>query len=501
MTDTEGFLTPTTPTEGGRRRAGLVLAVCCLSLLITALDTTAVNVALPAVGQDLHAPVSGLQWTVDGYTLAVAAFMLLAGSTADRIGRRRVFQFGLALFTAGSLACSLAPTLDWLIIFRIAQGLGASMLNPVALSIITHAFPYPRERARAIGLWGTTVGLSLAAGPVVGGLLVASAGWRSIFWINIPIGVAALVLAAVLVPESRAAAARRPDPGGQVLVVTILTSLIFAIIEGSRQGYGSAPIIALFVLAAAATAVLPGYERRREEPLVDPVFFRSVPFTGAFVVAVTAFIVLSGFLFLNTLYLQEVRGYSALHAGLLTVPMAAGIAIASPLSGRLTAARGPRPPLVAAGLLIAAAALMLTTLTPTTPGTVLLSAYVLLGLGFGLVNTPITDSAVAGMPRAQAGVSAAITTTGRQIGNNLGVAVLGSIVTARTRAPGHAGFAAASHPGWWLLAAGGLAIAVIGLATTTRRATATAARVATRFPADPVPTLGGAPRLRGGAPA
>ena len=485
--------THTTPTDGGRQRAGLVLAVCCLSLLITALDTTAVNVALPAIGHDLHSSVSGLQWTVDGYTLAVAAFMLLAGSTADRIGRRRVFQAGLALFTAGSLACSLAPSLGWLITFRIAQGLGASMLNPVALSIITHAFPDPRERARAIGLWGTTVGLSLAAGPVVGGLLVASAGWRSIFWINIPIGLAALVLAAVFVPESRAAAARRPDPVGQVLVVTILTSLIFAIIEGSRRGYGSAPIIALFVLAAAATAALPGYERRREQPLVDPVFFRSLPFTGAFVVAVTAFIVLSGFLFLNTLYLQDVRGYSALHAGLLTVPMAAGIAVASPLSGRLTAARGPRPPLVAAGLLIATAALMLTTLTATTPWAVLLSAYVLLGIGFGLVNTPITSSAVAGMPRAQAGVSAAITTTGRQIGNNLGVAVLGSIVTARTRGPGHAGFAVASHPGWWLLAASGLAIAAIGLATTTRGATATATRVAARFPAESVATLSSEP--------
>ncbi|MEY9961994.1 EmrB/QacA subfamily drug resistance transporter [Streptacidiphilus sp. MAP12-16] len=493
--------THTPPADGGPQRGGLVLAVCCLSLLITALDTTAVNVALPAVGRDLQASVSGLQWTVDGYTLAVAAFMMLAGSTADRIGRRRVFQAGLALFTAGSLACSLAPTLGWLIVFRVVQGLGASMLNPVALSIITHAFPDPRERARAIGLWGTTVGLSLAAGPVVGGLLVASAGWRSIFWINIPIGVAALVLAAVFVPDSRAAAARRPDPVGQVLVVTILTSLIFAIIEGSRRGYGSAPIIALFVVSAIAVAALPGYERRREQPLVDPAFFRSVPFTGAFVVAVTAFFVLSGFLFLNTLYLQEVRGYSALHAGLLTVPMAAGIALASPLSGRLTAARGPRPPLVAAGLLIAAAALTLTTLTATTPWAVLLAAYLLLGIGFGLVNTPITSTAVAGMPRAQAGVSAAITTTGRQVGNNLGVAVLGSIVTARTRAPGHAGFTAASHPGWWILAASGLVIAAMGLAATTRRATATATRVAARFPTDPVTTVSSTPTMPRGAQA
>ncbi|MFI6402552.1 MFS transporter [Streptomyces sp. NPDC050548] len=489
------------PTGGDRRRAGVILAVCCLSLLITALDTTAVNVALPAVGHDLHASVSGLQWTVDGYTLVVAAFMMLAGSTADRIGRRRVFQAGLTLFTVGSLACSLAPTLGWLIAFRITQGLGACMLNPVALSIITHAFPDPRERARAIGLWGTTVGLSLAAGPVVGGLLVASAGWRSIFWINIPIGLAALVLTAVFVPESRAATARRPDPVGQLLVVTILISLIFAIIEGSRQGYGSVHIIALFALSAAAVVALPGYERRREQPLVDPVFFRSVPFTGSFVAAVTAFLVLSGFLFLNTLYLQDVRGYSALHAGLLTMPLAAGTAIASPLSGRLTALRGPRPPLVAAGLLIAAATLTLTTLTPATPWAVLLVAYVLLGIGFGLVNAPITSTAVAGMPRAQAGVSAAITTTGRQVGNNLGVAVLGAIVTARTRSPGRAGFAAASHPAWWILTACGLLIALTGLVTTTPRATATAARVAARFPTDPATALSSAPGVRGGTPA
>ena len=316
---------------GTPRRPGRVLAVCCLSLLITALDTTAVNVALPGVGHDLHAPVSGLQWTVDGYTLAVAAFMMLAGSTADRIGRRRVFQAGLVLFTAGSLACSLAPSLGWLVAFRVVQGLGASMLNPVALSIITHAFPDPRERARAIGLWGTTVGLSLAAGPVVGGLLVASAGWRSIFWINIPIGVAALLLTAAFVPESRAATSRRADPVGQLLVVTILTSLIFAIIEGSRRGYASTPILGLFALTAVATAALPGYERRRDQPLVDPLFFRSVPFTGSFVAAVTAFVVLSGFLFLNTLYLQDVRNCSPLHAGLLTAPMAVGIALASPL--------------------------------------------------------------------------------------------------------------------------------------------------------------------------
>lgn len=455
-----------------RRRRLLVLGVCCLSLLITVVDTSAVNVALPAVQRDLHAPVSGLQWTVDAYTLVIAGFMLVAGATADRIGRRRVFQTGLGLFTVGSLACSLAPGLPWLIAFRAVQGLGASMLNPVALSIITSTFGDPRERARAIGVWGATVGLSLTLGPVLGGLLVASAGWRSIFWINIPVGVAALVLSAVLVPESRAATARRPDPVGQVLVVTMLVSLIAAIIEGSHRGYGSLPIVGLFALAAVAAVALPGYERRRDQPLIDPAFFRSVPFSGAFVAAVTAFLALSGFLFLNTLYLQDVRGFSALHAGLLTVPMAAGTAIASTMSGRLTATRGPRLPLAVAGVLIAVAALMLTTLTPTTPLGVLLGAYLLFGAGVGLVNAPITTTAVAGMPRAQAGVSAAVTTTGRQVGNSLGVAVLGSVVTAQA----HGGFAAASHLAWWILAGCGVVIVALGVALAPRPGAVSVAR-------------------------
>lgn len=228
--------------------------------------------------------------------------------------------------------------------------------------------------------------------------------------------------------------------------------------------------------------MLPGYERRREQPLIDPAFFRSIPFSGAFLIAVTAFLAMAGFLFLNTLYLQDVRGYSALHAGLLTAPMAAGAAIASPLSGRLTAARGPRPPLLTAGTLITASALLLTSLTPTTPTPVLLAAYLLFGTGFGLVNTPITTTAVAGMPPAQAGVCAAVTTTGRQVGNSLGVAVLGSTVTSRAHGPVHDSLTAASHLGWWILTGCGALIAAVGMLTTTARATASATRINTRIP-------------------
>lgn len=464
------------PSTAAPGRPAVVLAVCCLSLLIAGLDTTAVNVALPAIQRDLDAPVSGLQWTVDSYILAIAGFLMLAGASADRLGRRRVFQCGLGLFTAASLACSLAPDTTWLVIFRVAQGLGASMLNPVALSIVTNTYPEPRERARAIGIWGGTVGLSLALGPVVGGLLVAVAGWRSVFWINIPIGLAAIVLTALFVPESRAAVPRRPDPVGQVLVVTILGSITYAIIEGSGYGYGSPLIVGLISAGVLAAFGLVAYERRREQPLIEPAFFRSLPFTGASLIAVVAFIGLGGFLFLNTFYLQSVRGYSALHAGLLTVPMAGATALTSPISGRLTARYGQRQPLVAAGLLFSVSALILTTSTPDTALPVLVVAYLVFGVAFGLVNTPITTMAVAGMPRSQAGVSAGIATTARQVGSGLGVAVLGSIVGRGED------FTIASHAGWWILAAGGVLITVLGVLATTGRAVAGAGRVAARFP-------------------
>src|SRR3954454_9101944 len=195
--------------EPTRRRRALILAICCSSLFIVGLDSTIVNIALPAIRRDLHASISGLQWTIDAYTLVLASLLILAGSTADRVGRRRIFQIGLVVFGIGSLLCGLAPSLGWLIVFRMMQAVGGSMLNPVAMSIITNTFTEPRERARAIGVWGGVVGFSMALGPLLGGFLVASLGWRSIFWINVPVGIAAIVLAALYVPESRAAHPRR----------------------------------------------------------------------------------------------------------------------------------------------------------------------------------------------------------------------------------------------------------------------------------------------------
>jgi EmrB/QacA subfamily drug resistance transporter len=463
-----------------RGRRLLVLAICCMSLLIVALDNTIVNVALPAIQRDLHASVSGLQWTISAYTLVLASLLLLSGSTADRIGRRRTFQTGLVIFTLGSLLCSLAPGLGWLIAFRVVQAVGGSMLNPVAISIITNVFTEPRERAQAIGVWGGVVGISLALGPVVGGALIDSIGWRAIFWINIPVGVAAFALTALFVPESRAAAPRRPDAVGQVLVFAFLATLTYGIIEGPATGWASPVIVGAFVASAVAAVALIGYERRRYQPLVDLRFFSSVPFSSATVMAVCGFAALAGFLFLNTLYLQNVRGFTPLHAGLATLPLAVMSVLFAPLSGRLVGGRGARIPLVIAGTGIMVAGLMLTGLDNRTPIAYILAAYAVFGLGFGWLNAPITNTAVSGMPREQAGVAAAIASTSRQIGQALGVAVIGAAVASAMASTFGSSFAAASHVGWWIIAGCGLAVLVLGLVSTTAWARDTAADVVAR---------------------
>ena len=463
-------------------RRSVVLAVCCMSLFIVGLDNTIVNLALPSIRVDLDASVSSLQWTIDAYTLVLASLLMLSGSTADRLGRRRTFQTGLVLFGLGSLLCGIAPNAGLLIAFRALQAVGGSMLNPVALSIITNIFTEPRERARAIGVWAGVVGLSMAVGPVLGGALVGWAGWRSIFWINVPVVLAALVLTAMFVPESRAPRPRRLDPVGQLLVIVVLAGLTYAIIEGRVAGWGSPKIIGCFVLAGLALAAFVPYERRRVDPLLELRFFRSVPFSGATLLAVSGFAALAGFLFLNTLYLQETRGFSALHAGLLTLPMALVTAVCAPLSGRLVATRGPRLPLLVAGAGIASSGVMLTGLTSGTPIPVLVLAYAVFGAGFGMLNAPITNSAVSGMPRAQAGLAAAVASTSRQVGISLGVAVIGTVAAAQGSAPG------VSHTGWAIVAGCGVLVLLLGLVTTGRWAQATASVVETNR--NVAPTLG-----------
>ncbi|MFK3735798.1 MFS transporter [Streptomyces sp. NPDC088090] len=439
------------------RRRRTVLAVCCLSMFVVGLDTTVVNVGLPAIGRGLGVDTRGLEWVVDAYTLVLAALLISSGALADRFGRRRVFQCGLAVFGAASLLCALAPSAGVLVAARALQGAGASMLSPVALAIVVNAMPDPKERARAIGVWASVFGLSMAAGPVTGGMLLAGLDWRALFWVNVPVVVAALLLSAVFVPESRAPRARRLDPPGQVLLALLLALVVGVLIEGPRVGWTSPAALAGCAGAVAAAAGFVRVESRRPEPLVDPRLFARPVFSGAVVGAVAVFVALNTALLLNTLYLQHTRGWTPLAAGAATLPLALGATVCAPWSGRMVGRAGPRPPLLLAGAFLTAGGLCLVRLTPHTSVVLLLAAYGLVGVGFGFANAPITHTAVEGLPPARAGVAGAITSTARQLGAALGIALAGGLVAGA----GPADLARAARPGWTVVAACGVLLLAV----------------------------------------
>lgn len=450
-----------------------------MSLLMVSMDATVLNIALPDIREDLRTNIAGLQWTVDAYTLVLASLFVLAGSTADRVGRRKIFKTGLLLFMLGSVLCSLAPSLAWLVVFRMVQAVGGAMLSPVGMSIIAHTFSDQRERARAIGIWSSATGISMAVGPIVGGLLVETAGWRSIFWINVPIGLIAFVLAWRHVPESRACTPRRPDPVGQCLIIILLGSLTYAIIQAADASVSTVlPIAGIAVIALIGLLL---YELRRDEPLIELRFFRSPTFSGASVIAVSAFAALTGFFFLNTLYLQSAKGLPPLQAGLYMLPTATVIAICAPLSGRLLAAHGPRLPLAIAGTAMTISGLLLAAFTSQPNAVLLFAGYITFGLGFGMVNAPISNSAVSGMPTSQAGVAAAIASTSRQTGATLGVAIIGTILAVRTHGSDTTGFLQASRPAWFTIAGCGTCVLLMGLMTSGRRARESARRSADKL--------------------
>jgi EmrB/QacA subfamily drug resistance transporter len=430
--------------------------------------------------RDLHAPVSSLQWTIDAYTLVLASFLVLAGSTADRFGRRRIFQIGLAAFGLGSLLCGLAPGIGWLIAARALQGAGGTMLNPVAMSIVATTFPERAERARAIGVFGSVSGLSLALGPILGGALVDGLGWRSIFWVNVPIVAAAIVCTALFVPESRAARARRFDPVGQTLVILVLGSVVYAIIESTRLGWTSPVILGLLAVAVLGAAGILGYESRRADPLLELRLFRSVPFSAAIAMALWALCAFGAFLFVTILYLQDVRGLSALVAGLCLLPVGLLVVVLSPVTGRVVGGRGSRLPLVVSGAALALGGGASVWLGPATPLPAVLATYVMFGIALGTVNPPITNSAVSGMPASMAGVAASLASTGRQTGTTLGVAISGTIVGSAL-AHGGTAFTSAARGVWWLVFGLGVGILVLGLLSTGRWAQGTAGRAAALF--------------------
>ncbi|MCF3131097.1 MFS transporter [Streptomyces olivochromogenes] len=438
-----------------------MLAVCCLSMFLVGLDTTIVNVGLPAIGRGLDVGTRSLEWTVDAYTIVLAGLLISSGALADRFGRRRVFQCGLLVFGAASLVCAAAPSVDALVAARAVQGVGASMLSPVALAIVVNVMTDPKERAQAIGVWASVFGLSMALGPVTGGALVGVFGWRSLFWVNAPVIVIALVLSAVFVPESRGPRARRLDVPGQVLLTAVIGVWVGVLIEGPRIGWTSPAALVAYAVASAATVGFVGVEARRDEPLMDLRLFRSPVFSGAFLGAVAVFVALNVTLLLNTLYLQQGRGFTPLAAGVATLPMALGATVCAPWSGRLVGRVGPRLPLSLAGGFITAGGLCLIGLDRHTGVPLLLFAYFLIGIGFGFANAPITNTAVSGLPPARAGVAGAITSTARQLGSALGIAIAGGLV-AHT---GPVGLAQASRPGWFLVAGCGLLLLLMARAS------------------------------------
>lgn len=410
---------------GGNR---IVIVVCCTAIFMTTLDSTILNVALPSVQHDLHASNSGLQWAVDSYILVRASTMFVCGSISDRFGRRRMFKLGVALFALGSLACSLSPGPPELVMFRGIQGLGSAVMTPASLAILIQAMPGRVERGRAIGAWSATTGVSMVAGPVLGGLLVESLGWRSVFWVNIPISLGTL-LATRLLDESRALEPRPLDLAGQLTMAGALAALTYALISGPSAGWSSGAFVALLVTSVACGAGFSVIERKVRRPMIALAHLRSVALAGGIAIAVVAFLAMGAFLFFNTLYLQEIRGLSPVQAGLMTIPATVMSSLCAPWAGRRIGSHGPRLPATMACALIAASMVMLTVvMAVSTPFWVLVLAYLLLGSGYGMVNPPATYAVVSALPADQASVAAAMTSTARQIGTNLGVALVGAVV-------------------------------------------------------------------------
>jgi EmrB/QacA subfamily drug resistance transporter len=410
------------------------LAAMCFALFMVMLDNTVVNVALPSIQEDLNTSISGLEWTVNAYTLAFAVLLVTGGRLGDIFGRRRVFLGGVVVFGLSSAFIGLSQSDEWLVAGRVAQGIGAAFMMPATLSIITNAFP-AHERGKAIGTWAGVSALALAIGPVVGGFLVEHVSWQSIFFLNLPVAVAAIVVTLYATPESRdETATHQVDVAGVATLTVGLAALVLALVEGNAWGWGSAPILSLLATAAVALIGFAAVERRSAEPMVDFTFFRSRSFLGANVVAfVVSFAMLAMFFFL-ALYLQNVNGYSPLEAGIRFLPSTAVIIVLGPIAGRLTDRIGPRP-LMTAGLLLVAGALFWQGHLEVDSGYgSLLGGFVLLGLGMGLVMSPMSAAAMNAVAPQKAGVASGILSMSRMVGGTFGVAAMGALIVGLGRA-------------------------------------------------------------------
>ena len=415
--------------SGDRRTKALTLGAMCFALFMAMLDNTVVNVALPSIQNHLGTGVSGLQWVISGYTLLFASLMLTGGTLGDIYGRRLAFLAGVTVFTAGSLLCGLAPSMGVLIGGRVVQGIGAALLLPGTLSILTNTFTDPRERAQAIGLWAGISGLALAMGPVVGGLLVDSLGWQSVFFLNVPIGIVAFIVTMRVVHESKNPEGRHLDLPGQLLAIVALGSATYALIEANNYGWRSPLILTLFAVAVVAQVAFLWTEHRSSSPMLQLSFFRNRTLTAALTVAGLISFGMFGTFFFLTLYLQTVQGYSALGMGVRSLALSGMIIVTAPLAGRAAGRIGSRIPMTAGLALNGVGLLLLTRITPTMSYSLLWWNLAMLGVGMGLVMTPMTAAVMSAVPRARAGMASATTNATREIGGVFGIALLGAIVT------------------------------------------------------------------------
>lgn len=429
MTAGTGELTP-----AGKTAA---LVTVCVSLMVITIDVTILNVALPTLAEALHAGNSALQWFVNSYELVFAGLLLTAGALGDRFGRRRALAVGLIVFGAASALSALARSPGELIAARVVMGIGGALVLPATLSILTNVFTEPRERARAIGVWAGVAALGLGLGPLVGGWLLQRFYWGSVFLLNVPVAIAALLAGRFTIPESRDASATKLDPLGAALSVLGVGALLFGVTEGPDRGWASPVILTAFVVAAVCLAGLVAWELHVDQPMLNIDFFRNPRFSGAIVAIMALFFGLLALLFVSTQALQSVLGYAPLDAGVRLVPLPAMFVVFAQISVRLAARVGTKR-VVTVGLLIAAAGLGVASTFDATSGYGLLAlALGLTGVGMGCTIAPATESLMGSVPRQRAGVASAVNDSTRLTAGAIGVAVVGSVLSSTY----HAAFA------------------------------------------------------------
>ncbi len=416
--------------DAAHARRWWTLATLCLSLLIIVMDNTILNVAIPSLMDDLHATNSQIQWIIDGYTLVFAGLLLTSGSLGDRFGRKGALQLGIVLFGMGSIASAMAGSAEQLILTRAFMGIGGALIMPATLSILTDVFRDPRERGRAIAIWAGFSGLGVALGPVAGGLLLKHFSWSSVFWVNLPIGLTALIAGAFLIPTSKDPSAPRIDVPGAAMSIIGLGALLFGIIEGPSRGWTDPLVLAGFAVGLTVLAAFIAWELNTDHPMLDMRFFRNPRFSVANGAITLTFFAMFGSLFLMTQYWQLVHGYTPLGAGVRLIPFALTMMVVAPLSARVVEKVGTKR-VVSGGLLVMTTSLVLLSfIQRDTSYSLVIAIFCLMAVGMGLTMAPATESIMGSLPREKAGVGSAVNDTTRQVGGALGVAIIGSIVSS-----------------------------------------------------------------------